>query len=78
MACTGRWAWPLARNQCRVRVDNAAQNFATLRRIVMNLLRQDRTAKVGLKNRRLKVSASDNYLAQLPGWQASPGNLKIS
>ncbi|MET3449652.1 hypothetical protein ABIC76_005027 [Ralstonia sp. 1138] len=31
-------------DQCRVRVDNAAQNFAVLRRIAMNLLRQDRTS----------------------------------
>jgi predicted transposase YbfD/YdcC len=53
---------------CRVRVDNAAQNFAILRRIAMNLLRQDKTSKVGLKNRRLKACASDRYLAQLLGW----------
>ena len=31
-------------DQWRVRVDNAAQNFAVLRRIAMNLLRQDRTS----------------------------------
>ncbi|MBB5447998.1 putative transposase YbfD/YdcC [Paraburkholderia sp. WSM4177] len=29
-------------DQCRVRVDDAAQNFAILRRIALNLLRQDR------------------------------------
>jgi predicted transposase YbfD/YdcC len=56
-------------DQCRVRVDNAAQNFAILRRIVMNLLRQDRKAKVGLKIRRLKACMNDRYLAQLLGWQ---------
>jgi predicted transposase YbfD/YdcC len=56
-------------DQCRVRVDNAAQNFAILRRIVMNLLRQDRQAKVGLKIRRLKACMNDRYLAQLLGWQ---------
>ncbi len=55
-------------DQCRVRVDNAAQNFAILRRIVMNLLRQDRKAKVGLKIRRLKACMNDHYRAQLPGW----------
>ncbi|WP_321900198.1 ISAs1 family transposase, partial [Paraburkholderia heleia] len=34
-------------DQCRVRVNNAARNFAILRRIVMNLLRQDKKAKGG-------------------------------
>jgi hypothetical protein len=32
-------------DQCRVRVDNAKRNFVILRRVVMNLLRQDRTTK---------------------------------
>lgn len=58
-------------NQCRVRVDNAAQNFAILRRIVMNLVRQDRTTKAGLKNHRMLACANDLYLAQLLGWQAT-------
>ncbi|MCX4159747.1 MULTISPECIES: ISAs1 family transposase [Paraburkholderia] len=56
-------------DQCRVRVDHAAQNFAILRRITMNLLRQDRTAKGGLKIRRMLVCANDKYLAQLLGWR---------
>ncbi|MGF6604526.1 putative transposase YbfD/YdcC, partial [Paraburkholderia sp. GAS448] len=56
-------------DQCRVRVNNAAQNFAILRRIVMNLLRQDRTTKAGLKIRRMLACANDQYLAQLLGWQ---------
>lgn len=59
-------------DQCRVRIDNAAQNFAVLRRISMNLLRQDRTSKVGLKTRRLKACANDNYLARILGWPDSP------
>ena len=54
-------------NQCRGRVNNAALNFATLRRIVMNLLRQDCTTNVGLKNRRMLACANDRYLAQLLG-----------
>jgi predicted transposase YbfD/YdcC len=55
-------------DECRVRVDNAAQNFAILRRIVMNLLRQDRTSKAGLRNRRMLAAANGRYLAQLLGW----------
>jgi hypothetical protein len=49
-------------------VDNAAQNFAILRRIVMNLLKQDRKTKAGLKIRRLKAAISDLYRKQIPGW----------
>jgi hypothetical protein len=64
------WTLDVAFNedQCRARVDNAAQNFAILRRITLNLLRQDRASKVGIRNRRLKACSSERYLAQLLGW----------
>ena len=45
--------------QCRVRLNNVAQNFAIVRRIAMNLLRRDTNSKVGLKNQRLKTGARD-------------------
>ncbi|WP_175964467.1 hypothetical protein [Burkholderia pyrrocinia] len=54
-------------DQCRGGVDNAAQNFAILCRIALNLLERDAKAKVGLKDRRLKASASDRYRAEMPG-----------
>ncbi|MFL9989473.1 transposase [Paraburkholderia sediminicola] len=64
------WTLDVAFNedQCRVRVANAAQNFAILRRIILNLLRQDRTSRVGLRIRRLKACASERYLERLLGW----------
>jgi predicted transposase YbfD/YdcC len=55
-------------DQCRVRVDNAAQNFAILRRIVMNLLKHDSKTKAGLKTRRLKAAISDLYREKILGW----------
>jgi predicted transposase YbfD/YdcC len=55
-------------DQSRVRVDNAAQIFAIVRRIAMNLLRHDVQTKAGLKTRRHKASCSDRYRAQLLGW----------
>jgi predicted transposase YbfD/YdcC len=55
-------------DQCRVRVDNAAQNFAILSRIALNLLKRDTKTKVGLKNRRLKACASDRYRAEVLAW----------
>ena len=56
-------------DQCLVRVDYAAQNFAILRHITMNPLRQDRTAKGGLKIRPMLAYASGKYLAQVAGWR---------
>ncbi|KVK78177.1 transposase [Burkholderia ubonensis] len=52
-------------DQCRIRVDNAAQNFAILRRICLNLLIADTSTKAGIGNRRLKASASDDYRADI-------------
>ncbi|CAE6737009.1 ISAs1 family transposase ISTha2 [Paraburkholderia domus] len=54
-------------DQCRVRVENAAQNFAILRRIAMNLLKRDTRTKAGLNIRRLKACANDQYRASLLG-----------
>ena len=61
--------WPSAKINAGYASYHAAQNFAILRRIVMNLLRQDRTAKGGLKIRRMLACANDKYLAQLLGWR---------
>jgi predicted transposase YbfD/YdcC len=55
-------------DQCRVRVDNAAQDFAILRRITLNLLKRDTKTKVGPKNRRLKACASDRCRVEVLGW----------
>jgi predicted transposase YbfD/YdcC len=65
------WTLDVAFNedQCRARVENAAQNFAILRRMTLNLLRQDRNSKVGIKIRRMKACSSERYLAQLLDWQ---------
>ena len=43
----------------RIRKGNGAHNFAILRRIALNLLKHERSLKVGVANKRL-VAASDN------------------
>lgn len=47
---------------CRVRVGHGAHNFSLLRRLSLNLLRQDRAARCGIKARRLKAALSPAYL----------------
>ena len=51
----------------RIRTGQAAHNMAILKRIAHNLLRQDRTLKVGIANKRLAVAWDKNYLCQLMG-----------
>ena len=46
----------------RVRRGYAAENFGMLRKIAHSLLQQERTAKVGIHNKRLKAALDENYL----------------
>jgi hypothetical protein len=55
----------LREDESRVRVDHGAENVAVLRRIALNLLRQDTTTKAGTKARRLKAGWDEDYLLHL-------------
>ncbi|MBU6352185.1 MAG: hypothetical protein KGS73_18780, partial [Chloroflexi bacterium] len=46
----------------RLRKDNGAENMATLRRMALSLLKQDKTVKLGIKNKRLKATWDHDYL----------------
>src|SRR5262249_28664539 len=58
------WVLDLAfrEDESRVRVGHAAENLAVLRHIALNLLRRERTAKVGVKTKRLRCGWDDAYL----------------
>jgi predicted transposase YbfD/YdcC len=46
----------------RIRKDNGPHNFATLRRISLNLPKQEKIAKCGVKAKRLKAAWDEGYL----------------
>jgi len=57
-------------DQARMREGNSAENFSILRRIALNLIRQDKSVKAGIKNRRLLACCDDAYRQNLLGIQA--------
>jgi predicted transposase YbfD/YdcC len=52
-------------DQSRKRSENAAQNFSVLLKIALNLLKNEKTAKVGVKGKRLKAGWDNLYLENL-------------
>lgn len=49
----------------RARIDHSAHNFAILRHIALNLLKAEKTAKVGVKANRLKCGWSEPYMLKV-------------
>ena len=54
-------------DDCRIRIGEAPRNFAVLRRIALNLLKNDKSTKLGVANKRLKAGWNVTYLAKLLG-----------
>ena len=52
-------------DESRMRKGNSAENFAVVRHIASNLLGQEKTAKLGKMNKRLKAAWDDKYLAKV-------------
>jgi len=61
------WALDVAfgEDASRKRTGNAAQNFSLITRIALNLLKQNKTSKLGMKGKRLKAGWDNAYLLQL-------------
>ena len=55
-----------------MRKGNSAENFAVVRHIASNLLGQEKTAKLGKMNKRLKAAWDDKYLAKERGLNNFP------
>ena len=52
-------------DQCRLRKGHSDANFSILRRTALSLLKNETTAKVGIKNKRLNAGWDDNYLSKV-------------
>jgi predicted transposase YbfD/YdcC len=54
-------------DESRVRKGHGAENLAILRRLALNLLRQETTATCGTKNKRLKAAWDEDHLLKVMG-----------
>jgi predicted transposase YbfD/YdcC len=61
------WTLDLAfdEDRCRVRKDHGPENFALLRHIALNLLKQEKTCKRGIQGKRLLAGWNQDYLLKV-------------
>lgn len=52
-------------DDCRIRKDNAPQNFAVLRQIAVNLLGREKRVKLGVKNKQFLAAMDNEYLSKV-------------
>ena len=54
-------------DECRKRTGNSAENFAMVRHIALNLLKQENSLKKSINTKRLKAGWDDTYLMKVLG-----------
>jgi len=61
------WTLDLAfdEDRCRVRKEHGPENFAVLRHLALNLLKQEKTCKRGMKGKRLLAGWNQDYLLKV-------------
>jgi predicted transposase YbfD/YdcC len=52
-------------DECRVRQGHADENLAVLRHMALNLLKQETSLKLGVKNKRLRAAWDESYLRKV-------------
>ena len=52
-------------DQSRKRQENSAQNYSVILKIALNLLKNDKTVKQGVKGKRLKAGWDNDYLLRI-------------
>jgi len=55
----------LREDDCRIRKDNAPQNFAIVRQIAVNLLGKEKRLKRGVKNKQFLAAMDNDYLLRV-------------
>ena len=58
-------------DESRLRAENAAENLAVVRHVALNLLRNVKGSKVGIKNRRLEAGWNEDFLVNVLASHAS-------
>ena len=61
------WSLDIAfdEDRCRVRKDHGPENFAILRHMALNLLKQEKTCKRSIKGKRLLAAWKEDYLLKV-------------
>lgn len=61
------WVLDVALNEddCRIRKDNAPENFAVMRRLAVNLLGREKSNKRGVKNKQFLAAMDNEYLTKV-------------
>ncbi len=61
------WVLDVALNEddCRIRKDNAPENFAVMRRLAVNLLGREKSNKRGVRNKQFLAAMDNEYLAKV-------------
>ena len=52
-------------DQCRIRKGHGDENFSTLRRTALSLLKKEKTARCGIKNKRLTAGWDNDYMEKV-------------
>jgi predicted transposase YbfD/YdcC len=52
-------------DECRVRIGHGAENLSRLRRLALNLLKRDKSVKIGINGKRRKAGWDEHYLLRL-------------
>ncbi len=61
------WCLDVAFNEdkCKIRTDHAPENLSTVRRMVLNILKHDKTRKIGLERKRRMAAINIDYMEAL-------------
>lgn len=54
-------------DKSRIRKDNAQENLSVIRHMVLNLLKQEKTSKLGVNSKRYKCCCDNKYLEKVLG-----------